>query len=213
VFYLDAQQIYRVRALDSFDWLVHGFGTRNSPTWGDNAATLHQIHSGIIVDAAGRSGPLGGDGDALIDNTLGNAVAVKTADCVPILLVDERHRAVADAHAGWRGTAQAIVKRAVDAMASRFSTVPADLHAAVGPAIGKCCYEVGAEVASQFGLPPERVNLDLPGINRRQLAELGIAPHRIYSAGLCTKCQERDFYSWRRDGERGGRMLSVAGIR
>jgi polyphenol oxidase len=212
VFYQDSQQVYRVRPFDSFDWLLHGFGTRHSQTWGAGAATLHQIHSGIVVDAAGRSGSLG-DGDALIEITPGCAVAVKTADCVPILLVDERRRAVAAVHAGWRGASQKIVQKAVDAMASRFSSDVADLHAAIGPAIGKCCYEVGAEVATQFGLPPQRANLDLAEINQRQLMEQGVTSGRIYCAGLCTKCLEKEFYSWRRDGERAGRMLSVAGIR
>jgi len=211
VFYQDSQQIYRVRALDSFDWLLHGFGTRHSQQWGASAATLHQIHSDIVVDAAGRSGSLG-DGDALIENTPGCSVAVKSADCVPILLVDERRRAVAAVHAGWRGTAQKIVQKAVAAMQSQFSSEVADLHAAIGPAIGKCCYEVGAEVASQFSLPPEPVHLDLTEINQQQLIERGISPGRIYPAGLCTKCLEKEFHSWRRDGERAGRMLSVAGI-
>jgi YfiH family protein len=212
VFYQDAQQVYRVRALDSFDWLLHGFGTRSSPTWGDSAATLHQIHSDIVVDAAGRSGLLG-DGDALVENTPGCAIAVKTADCVSILLVDERRRAVAAVHAGWRGASQKIVQKAVSAMVARFSSDVADLHAAIGPAIGKCCYEVGAEVASQFGMAPQRVNLDLAEINQRQLIESGVSAGQIYSAGLCTKCCEKEFHSWRRDGERAGRMLSVAGIR
>lgn len=212
MFYQDAQHVYRVRALDAFPWLVHGFGTRYSPTWGDNAATLHQIHSGIIVDAAGRSGSLG-DGDALIENKPGCPVAVKSADCVPILLVDERRRAVAAVHAGWRGASQKIVQKAVSAMAAQFSSDAGDLHAAIGPAIGKCCYEVGEEVASQFGVPGHPAHLDLAQINQQQLIEHGVAPGRVYLAGLCTKCLEKDFYSWRRDGERAGRMLSVAGIR
>jgi len=212
VFYQDSQQIYRVRAFDSFAWLLHGFGTRHSQTWGADAAVLHQIHSAIVVDAAGRSGSLG-DGDALIENTRGNSVAVKTADCVPILLVDERHRAVAAVHAGWRGTSQKIVQKAMAAMVARFESDVADLHAAIGPAIGACCYEVGAEVASQFGVAGHPAHLDLAQINQQQLIEQGVSATRIYLAGLCTKCLEKEFYSWRRDGERAGRMLSVAGIR
>jgi len=212
VFYQDCQQIYRVRPLDSFDWLLQGFGTRHSLTWGANAATLHQIHSAVVVDAAGRSGLLGA-GDALIENTPGCPVAVKSADCVPILLVDERRRAVAAVHAGWRGTAQKIVQKAVAGMRTRFASDAADLHAAIGPAIGACCYEVGAEVASQFGVTGHKAHLDLAQINQQQLTEQGVSAARIYLAGLCTKCLEKEFYSWRRDGERAGRMLSVAGIR
>src|SRR5207245_10260402 len=91
-----------------------------------------------------------GDGDALISNMPGLLVAVKTAECVPILIVDPLNRAVAVVHAGWRGTAKKIAGRAVAEMQSKFSTRAEDLHVAIGPAIGKCCYEVGPEVAAQF---------------------------------------------------------------
>ena len=102
-------------------------------------------------------------------------VAVKTADCIPILLVDERHRAVAAVHAGWRGTVARIAAGAVEAMARASARAPADLHAAIGPGIGKCCYEVGPEVAAQFG-GQGRAHIDLPDANRRQLVEAGVTP-------------------------------------
>src|SRR5258708_12506164 len=96
MFHKDDQSIYRVRPLEAFDWLVHGFGTRWSNSFGKcrNLVTLHQIHSSTVVDAAGRSGCLG-EGDALVTNTPGMLVAVKTADCIPILIVDSRTRAMA----------------------------------------------------------------------------------------------------------------------
>ena len=88
--------------------------------------------------------------DASITNRPGLLLAVQTADCVPILLVDPKKHAVAAVHAGWRGTLQRILTKAIGRMNMQFGTLPEDLLAAIGPAIGPCCYEVGAEVASAF---------------------------------------------------------------
>ena len=213
MFYLDANQTYRVSELDELNWLVHGFGTRNAdiPARFQKLATLKQIHSAECVTAAGRAGVLG-KGDALIESTPGTVVAVKTADCVPVLLIDPVHRAVAAVHAGWRGTVAGIVPGAVAAMGERFGSRAADLYAAIGPAIGKCCYEVGGEVAAQFG-ERGRACIDLTGANRRRLVDAGVTPLRIYASNLCTKCLGEDFHSFRRDAESAGRMYSFAGIR
>jgi YfiH family protein len=214
VFYKDSQNIYRVKALEAFDWLVHGFGTRWSNSFGScgNLATLHQIHSDIVVDAGGRSGSLGG-GDALIENTPGQLIAVKTADCIPILMVDPRQRAVAAVHAGWRGTVQNIATQAVQHMQRRFSSRPDDLLVAIGPGIGKCCYEVGPEVAEQFAeFADSHRHVDLSSANRHQVADCGVPLDHIYTGDLCTMCNS-DFHSFRRDKQQAGRMLSVVGIR
>lgn len=213
MFFQDSRHIYRVPGFDAIPWLLHGFGTRRSdiPALFANLATLKQIHSAECVAGDGRPGELG-RGDALLEDTPGAVVAVKTADCVPVLLVDERRRAVAAVHAGWRGTAAGIVRRAVDAMHRRFGTDPTDLHAAIGPAIGPCCYEVGPEVAAQFSLEG-RVRLDLPAANQRQLLDAGLAPGRIYRAELCTMCHPEEFHSFRRDKEAAGRLYSFIGIR
>jgi hypothetical protein len=208
VFQKDSQNIYRVRPLERFGWLEHGFGTRHSSP--PSAATLHQVHSDICIPARGRTGVLG-DGDALLENTPGHLVAIKTADCIPILLVDEEHRAVAAVHAGWRGTVRGIVKHAVCSMQEEFGTRPTKLHAAIGPGIGKCCYEVGAEVAAQFG-ESGPCHIDLVEANRRQLIEAGVPEPQIYAAHLCTKCGVEDFHSYRRDKEQAGRMLSFIGV-
>ncbi len=212
MFYKDSRHIYRVPELDSLDWLVHGFGTRlaDVPALFPNLATLKQIHSSTCLAAEGRGGTLG-RGDALLENTPGSIVAVRTADCVPILLADERRRAVAAVHAGWRGTAAGIVQRAVESMTERFGTDPADLHAAIGPGIGECCYEVGPEVSAQFG-GQGRMRIDLPAANRRLLVEAGVTPRRIYASNLCTMCRPEDFHSFRRDKEAAGRLYSFIGI-
>ena len=216
MFYKDSQNVYRVRPLEAFAWLVHGFGTRWSKSFGScgNLATLHQVHSATVVDAAGRSGCLG-EGDALMESRPGLLVAVKTADCIPILIMDSRQRAVAAVHAGWRGTAQRIAARAVEEMTKKFASSSGDLHAAIGPGIGKCCYQVGPEVARQLD-PNAPQNgpayVDLATLNQRHLEACGIPPGQIYTAGLCTRCNE-EFHSYRRDKQAAGRMLSVVGIR
>jgi len=111
--------------------------------------SLKQIHSDVIhlFDAAPAEVC---QGDASITNRPGLLLAVQTADCVPILLVDPKKRAVAAVHAGWRGTLARIVVKAVGQMQMHFNSKPADLLAAIGPSIGGCCYEVGTEVATQF---------------------------------------------------------------
>jgi YfiH family protein len=206
--------VYRVRPLQQFDWLEHGFGNRSfHPP--ETITTLRQIHSDIAVHTDRDRCPR--EGDALLSGV--QTVGVKTADCIPILLVDERHRAVAAVHAGWRGTVARIAQKAIQAMSDRWGTAPKDLHAAIGPGIGACCYEVGPEVSAQFAeLFPERrdlgkrVKIDLVEANRRQLLQVGVAAERIYAANLCTFCDAGQFHSFRRDGEAAGRMISFIGI-
>jgi YfiH family protein len=220
VFYKDSENVYRARPLDAFDWLVHGFGTRLSKDFGKcpNIATLHQVHSDSIIAAEGRSGCLG-EGDGLVENTPGVSVAVKTADCIPVLIVDPRNRAVAAVHAGWRGTVRNIAARAVAEVHSKFSSHAKDLHVAIGPGIGKCCYEVGPAVGQQFrdydttlSDITHAVHLDLAELNRRQLSEAGVPAAQIYTALLCTRCHS-EFHSYRRDKQDAGRMLSMVGIK
>ena len=217
LFQKDEAGVYRALPLSELPWLEHGFGSTSSTAWNQqpNLASLNQVHSSICLYAGDRQGRLG-EGDALITDVAGAMVAVRTADCIPVLLVDTRLRAVAAVHAGWRGTVQRISALTVDAMISRFGSRPQDLTAAIGPGIGPCCYEVGEEVAAQF---PERADLqgrtrvDLPEANRRQLIAAGLSPERIYKAGLCTCCSGEEFYSWRREHSRSGRMIAAAGVR
>lgn len=110
---------------------------------------LKQIHSAVIWPLA--SAPKeASKGDASLSKTPGLLLAVQTADCVPILLVDPQKRAIAAVHAGWRGTLTRILEKTVGELHARFQSNPADLLAAVGPSIGPCCYEVGAELVTQF---------------------------------------------------------------
>jgi len=200
----------------NFDWLAHGFGLRNSvpPT---ELTTAKQIHSAHVLDACGKKGERIGEGDAIISSEPGVAVGIRTADCVPIILVDPGlvdpgHRMVASIHAGWRGTAANIVGATVAEMRLRGAR-PGDLRAAIGPSIGSCCYEVGPEVTQalspwqpELGEAKIPTKVNLPAINAIQLREAGVRD--IWISGECTYCNPERFFSFRREKEEAGRMLS-----
>jgi YfiH family protein len=207
--------------LERFPWLEHGFGTLLSDAWPDAArlAMARQVHSTRVLEADGRTGYIG-EADALIANRPGLLIGIRTADCVPILLADARRRAVASVHAGWRGTAGEIARHALEALRRTYGTEAADVHVAIGPAIGPCCYEVGPEVARRFAAWFEElrginrpVKIDLPAANRLQLIDAGVPPEQIYSGAPCTFCAADQFYSYRREGSRAGRMIAAIGIR
>ena len=120
-------------------------------------------------------------------------------------------------HAGWRGTAYNIAIAGVNEMIARYGARAADLHAAIGPAIGPCCYEVGVEVAHRFTAwnrdlewAQKTARIDLPGINELQLRAAGVTD--IWQAKECTFCAADRFFSFRREKERAGRMLSFIGM-
>ena len=191
--------------LDQLSWLEHGFGTRSSAVDQDSMASLKQIHSSVVfaADCVGCAG----EGDALVSREPGLAVSIRTADCFPILLADPVTRSVAAVHAGWRGTAASVVISSLGRMQSEFGTYPRDVYAAIGPGIGSCCYEVGLEVAERFG-KREPGRLDLAAENRVQLLAAGLHPDHIDAVGGCTFCKPGQFFSWRRDHDRAGRMIS-----
>ena len=195
--------------LSNFDWIEHGFGTRKANPDQSAMARLQQIHSDVAFVA--RAPGCAGEGDALITRTAGVAVSIRTADCFPILLADPETRAVAAIHAGWRGTAAGVVRASLDRMRSEFGTEPHNVFAAIGPGIGACCYQVGVDVARQFGLQ-EAGKLDLAVENRKQLVAAGLEPDRIEHVGGCTFCHPAQFFSWRRDQDRAGRMISFIRI-
>ncbi len=210
--YKDKGDVYRVEELQQLSWLDHGFGTRLAGSWTPGPpAWVRQVHSVRCVPAEGVFGCLG-EADCLVTDEAGCYLTIRTADCIPILLVDERRRAVAAVHAGWRGTAQKIAVAAVRCLGERFGSRPQDLLAAIGPGICERCYEVGPEVAIQFGLAG-RTRLDLGEINRRQLIEQGVDEARIFSGAPCTCCLPGEFHSWRRDHVKTGRMVSAVAIR
>ncbi|HTU44476.1 MAG TPA: peptidoglycan editing factor PgeF [Bryobacteraceae bacterium] len=212
-FRLGADGIYRCEGFQEFVWQKHGFGTREGNPGAD--ITLRQIHSDRIVNANGL-GNREREGDALVTDEIGRSIGVRTADCVPILLLDATNRAIAAVHAGWRGTAARVVMRAIERMRSDFGTNASDIYAAVGPCIRGCCYEVGRDVAEQFeassvqraGGASGKHRLNLARANRQQMETAGIDPSRIFDCGLCTTCQTAQFFSYRREPENPGRMVA-----
>ena len=143
-------------------------------------------------------------------------MSIRTADCYPILLADTRSRAVAAIHAGWRGTAAHIVLKTLEKMRTDYGTDPVDVVAAVGPGIGGCCYEVGPEVACQFGdaaLTHNSTHVDLMSENRKELEAAGVPLQNIEALGVCTFCDAERFFSYRREKEAAGRMTSYIRIK
>ena len=199
--------ILRSALLSQFPWLEHGFGTKAAPLSQHGMVSLQQVHSAQVLSASEKPG-CAGEGDALIGGQPGAILSIRTADCLPILLVDAHRRAVAAIHAGWRGTAAGIVRETLDRMKSEFGTRPGNVFAAIGPGIGACCYEVGADVAARFGKPAGR--LDLAAENQSQLEQARL--QGIDTLVHCTRCDAHHFHSYRRDKESAGRMISFIGI-
>jgi len=202
--------------LIGFPWAEHGFGTRQDGAWTPQADTarLHQVHAdGVVaVTTPGHHG----DGDALITATAGLWLEIRTADCVPIILIDPRQRIVAAIHAGWRGTVGRIAEATVAALTRDWKTNPAELYAAIGPRIGACCFEVGDDVAAHFPShshrPGPRAHVDLGSANRDQLIAAGLPVSQIDDLGLCTVCDPAQFHSFCRDRS-DGRMVTAVAIR
>jgi YfiH family protein len=155
------------------------------------------------------------DSDGLIVREPGIAIGVFVADCVPMLLYDPDHRIAAAVHAGWRGTASGIAGKAVRALQA-CGARPEALIAGIGPAIGRCCYEVNEEVAAAVGVAERRAGMwyaDLAEANRRQLVVAGLREDRVEMSGVCTACRADEFYSERRLGRPTGRFAAFVVLR
>jgi len=202
------------------DWARVAAGIGVPPT---RLQRMRQVH-GCATMAVGAVGADDPEADALITNQPEVALVVRVADCVPLLIADPRRGAVAAVHAGWRGTAAGIPAAAVRRLQREYGCDPADLLAAIGPAIGACCYQVGPDVRHAFqqaGHPlsaldrwftpdeGDRWRLDTWASNRDQLIAAGLSPARVYVAGLCTRTHVEHFSSYRVEGAATGRNLGV----
>lgn len=227
----DELGVLRVSRWADWSWLIHGFSTRSTgdffdwPSDGEickkfgaapaGTAMLKQVHSGRCVRADRAWSGARPEADAVCTNRPRVLVGVRTADCLPVLLVDPRRRAVAAVHAGWRGAAVHVLPSAIESMASGYGCKPGDIEAAIGPGIGACCFEVGEEVADKFSEefvdrhgPKPRV--DLARILGAQLRHSGV--DRFSTAGHCTSCDLDRFYSHRAEHGGTGRMLALVGL-
>lgn len=161
--------------------------------------------------------------DSILTDVPGVCIGVSTADCVPVLLHDAAHNAVAAVHAGWRGTVKSVVLRAVTEMRLAYGTDAAALTAIVGPAISVKNFEVGDEVYNEFleaKMPmdsiarrEEKWHIDLPLCNKMQLMMAGLKEENIQMSGICTYDNADDYFSARRLGKESGRIFSGIVIR
>ena len=178
---------------------------------------LRQVHGARVCAAPWEGLP---EGDAAVALEPGSILAVETADCLPVLILDRRRGTVAVAHAGWRGTVAGVTGKAVEALLESASQA-SDLEATLGPCIGPCCYEVGQDVRDAFGPggqpffrtgPKGRSHLDLRAANTRQLCDAGVPRAGIHLVDECTFCKPALYHSYRRDGAGTGRMISLVGF-
>jgi polyphenol oxidase len=187
-------------------------------------ATVAQIHAAdlhIIKTGADQWDPRT-RGDALATAQEEVALAVLVADCFPVLIADPHTGAIAAVHAGWRGTLARIISKTLKAIQHGLGVDPAQVLVAVGPGIRDCCLEVGAEVAASFDaafpgmhlcIPrphhPEKFFLDLPRALNLQLGHAGVPQKNVFDLGLCTRCNPAEFFSYRAEGARSGRMMAA----
>jgi len=217
----------------------HFFGTRQVPT-GLEAfiqlgevtvgppsfpfiTSLKQIHSTrvVVFDSPVKSGVMpDGEADALVTNQPNLLLVVRTADCVPVLMVDHKMGVIGAVHAGWRGAVGGIVPRTIQTCVEQFGADAAHLHVAIGPSIGPCCYEVDAQVIEplHIGYPDwqgvlqetsaGKGMLDLKQLLWHQILSSGIPEGQVERMEYCTRCREDLFFSYRREGTVIGTMMS-----
>jgi YfiH family protein len=181
----------------------------------DSAAIPGQCHSDHVevVSASGEYDQT----DALITSTLNLPLVVSVADCMAVVLFDPTCNVLGTIHAGWRGTASSIVAQSLVRMRDTFGVSVREVVAYLSPSAGPCCYEVGPEVAAKFqsNYVQKRggsLFLDLKNANADQLLAAGLQKDNIDISPQCTICNPDLFHSFRRDGERSGRMMAVASL-
>ena len=180
-------------------------------------AEADQVHGAGIADVTGALTAQVAGCDALVTDTPGAALRIRTADCLPIFFADPVRGAVGLAHAGWRGLAASLPARMVAALSQVFHSRADALQVAVGPSIGPCCYEVGPEFAQRFGPFVQeargRRTCDLAGVAVDQLRRCGVRADRIVQTRRCTACETDEWFSLRREGPETGRLVSFIMLR
>lgn len=158
--------------------------------------------------------------DALITNERNVALCIFTADCVPVFLFDSTKNAIALCHAGWRGVVKEIIPKTIEAMKAEYCSEAENMFAAIGPSIGPCCFNVGQEVVMEFKNVFDDINqivisekgkirIDLWKAVEVQLIKAGLLSENVTQSKLCTSCDNEKFYSYRREGSKTGRMVSI----
>lgn len=215
----------REKVLKNFQILGDAVGFRPEQT-----VFSQQMHTDIVRPVTHEQRGIGlyrpgdMDCDALITNQPGLVLTVFSADCCTILLRCRASGAIGAVHAGWRGTAQGIVQKTVEAMVHAYGADPAHMDAATGPCISQCCFETDADVPdamrAALGTLAEpaieqrghKYHVDLKALNRTWLQLAGVPAEQIDTCTLCTCCREDLFFSHRRNGEARGAMAAMIGI-
>lgn len=219
--------------------ICHFFGTRQLPaglqdsmhlgevTTGPSSfpfiASLKQIHStrvAVFDSPVTAEVMVQGEGDALVTNQPQLLLVVRTADCVPVLLVDDKIGVIGAIHAGWRGAVGGIVSKTIQTCVEHFGSNAAHMHVAIGPSIGPCCYEIDAQVVEPLqthypdwlGVLQEtrggKAMLDLKMLIWHQVLASGIPEQHMERIEECTRCRDDLFFSYRREGKVNGTMMS-----
>lgn len=189
---------------------VHGVEVRQI---GEEFAVLSEDVKKMVLEGV----------DAVMTCLSGYCIGVSTADCIPVLLYDEKRHAVAAIHAGWRGTVARIVQKTIAAMHTAFGTVPQDLSAVIGPGISVDHFEVGDEVYEQFSAAGfgmgqiaerrEKWHINLPLCNELQLLQAGVAEESIVRSHICTYSHADEYFSARKLGVESGRIYTAIMMR
>jgi len=157
--------------------------------------------------------------DALITNQLNLYLAIQAADCFPVFIYYPGQQLIAAIHAGWRGALNGIIEKTITHMCDQFKVEPGNLLTAIGPGLQKECFEVQKDVFSLFEgkyltetQDKTKQLLDLQSFIVDQLKYSGVIDVNIFNSDICTKCQQTDFYSYRRDQQKSGRMMGIIGV-
>jgi polyphenol oxidase len=195
----------------------------------DQFLTLNQVHGDdiFVIKPFGDyySSSEAMNYDAIVTSRTNLAICIKTADCVPVSIVDRVKKIIAVVHAGWRGTALEIAAKVVRLFIEKYGSSPWDILTAIGPSIGQCCFEVDNAAANAFfkqknneaflfpGAKPGKWMLDLAEANRRQILNCGIPEANIDVFDLCTSCRQDLFFSHRGSGGITGRQINFMMIK
>lgn len=190
----------------------------------ENVIYLRQVHSDRVLVFNGENNKelIEEEGDAVITNVKNSVIGVFTADCVPVILVDEELGAVAAIHSGWKGTFNSITKNAIQMMEEEYGAIAKNMKAYIGPHIRKCCYEVSEELKEKFikeknieeNILFDGRNLSLEECILKDLRECGMKEENINSLELCTHCsKEVELFSYRASNGDYGRLFSFVLIK
>ena len=195
----------------------------------DQFLTLNQVHGNdiFVIKSFGDYFPSNGalNFDAIVTSRTNLAICIKTADCVPVFIVDRVKKIIAVVHAGWKGTALEITAKVIRLLIGKYGSSPREILTAIGPSIGQCCFEVDSAAANAFfeqknneaflfpGARPNKWMLDLAEANRRQILNCGIPGANIDVSDLCTSCRQDLFFSHRGSGGITGRQVNFMMIK